>query len=64
MQWLFDRISQEPAVVVGLVQAGIVLGVSFGLDMTETQTAAILAFTAAVLAFVTRSQVSPVQKGQ
>jgi len=63
MVWLFDRISAEPAVVVGLVQAAIVLGVSFGLSLTQEQTAAILAFTAALLGFVTRSQVSPVQKG-
>jgi len=64
MRWLLDRISQEPALVVGAVQASIVLGVSFGLSLSQEQTAAILAFTAAVLAFVTRSQVSPVQKGQ
>lgn len=62
MQALWNRITQEPALVVGLVQAGIVLGVSFGLDLTEVQTASILAFTAAVLALVTRSQVSPTTK--
>lgn len=50
---------REPAVIIGLVQAAIALAVGFGLDLTTEQTAAILAFTAAVLAVVTRSQVSP-----
>lgn len=63
MQGILDRIRQEPALVVGFVQTCIVLGVSFGLSLSQEQTAAILAFTAASLAFVTRSQVSPT-KGQ
>ena len=55
-------IKEEPALVVGLVQAGIILAVSFGLDLNDGQTAAILVFTAAVLSVITRQQVTPVAK--
>lgn len=51
---------REPAMVLALVQALIVLGVSFGLRLSPDQTAAILALAAIVLGLVTRSRVSPV----
>jgi hypothetical protein len=50
---------REPAMVLALVQAVIVLGVAFGLKLSAEQTGAILAVTALVLGLVTRSQVSP-----
>lgn len=50
---------REPAMVVALVQAVIVLAISFGLQMTPEQQGAILAITAVVLGLITRSQVSP-----
>lgn len=50
---------REPAVIVGVVQAIIALAVSFGFDLSTEQVGAILAVTAAVLALVTRSQVTP-----
>lgn len=56
LQTLWGR---EPAMVIALVQAALVLGVSFGLHLTPEQSGAILAVTAAVLGLVTRSQVSP-----
>jgi uncharacterized protein (DUF697 family) len=46
--------------VLAFVQAVIVLGVSFGLQLTPEQTGAILALTAVVLGLWTRSRVSPV----
>ena len=55
---MFNR---EPAVILALVQAGIALVVSFGLDLSIEQTGAIMAFTAGVLGFVTRSRVTPVE---
>lgn len=58
---MIDRIKNEPAVVLGLVQAIIALVVAFGLDLTGEQTASILAVTAAVLAFVVRQRVTPVE---
>lgn len=50
---------REPALIIGLVQAGLALAIGFGLTLTAAQVALILAFTAAVLSVVTRSQVSP-----
>ena len=49
---------REPALILGLVQAAIALAVGLGLDLSAEQTALILAFTAALLAVVTRSQVT------
>ena len=56
---MIDRIRREPVLVTGLIQAALVLAVSFGLDLSTEQTAGILAVTAALLALVTRSQVTP-----
>lgn len=54
---------REPALILGAVQAVLALVVAFGLDLSVEQTGAILAASAAVLAVVTRSQVTPVGKG-
>ena len=54
-----DLWGREPAMVLAFVQALIVLLVSFGLQLTTDQTAAILALTAVVLGLITRSKVSP-----
>lgn len=54
---------REPALWMGLVGAAIALGTAFGLHLSAEQVGAISALAAAILAFVTRSQVSPV-KGQ
>lgn len=56
-------LGREPAMVLALAQAVIVLGVSFGLRLTPEQAGAILALTAVVLGLVTRSRVSPVGGG-
>lgn len=50
---------REPALILGALQAVIALAISFGLDLSPGQVGAILAASAAVLAVVTRSQVSP-----
>lgn len=50
---------REPALVLGLVQAIIVLAVTFGLRLTPEQTGAILGLTAIVLSLITRSKVTP-----
>lgn len=56
---MLDKIRSEPVLVTGLVQAVIGLIVAFGVGLTGEQTAAILAVTAAVLALVARSKVTP-----
>ncbi|MFD7157968.1 hypothetical protein ACFV9C_25425 [Kribbella sp. NPDC059898] len=53
---------REPALVLGVVQAIVALAVSFGFGLSAEQTGAILAVSAAVLALVTRSQVTPTSK--
>ena len=50
---------REPALILGALQAVVALAISFGLDLSPEQVGAILAASAAVLAVVTRSQVSP-----
>jgi len=52
--------TKEPALIVGFIGALIALGVSFGLPVTAEQVGFIMALVTAGLAFVTRSQVSPV----
>ena len=49
----------EPAIILGAVQAIIVLAVSFGLELTTEQTAAIFSIAAIVLSIVTRQLVTP-----
>jgi hypothetical protein len=53
---------REPAMILGVVQAIVALAISFGFGLSAEQTGAILAVTAAVLALVTRSQVTPVAR--
>lgn len=59
MSGIWSLWGREPAMVLAFVQCVIVLGVSFGLQLTPEQTGAILALTAVVLGLITRSQVSP-----
>jgi len=53
---------REPALLLGLLQAAIALAVVFGLELPQGAEAAILAFSAALLAVITRSQVTPTSK--
>ena len=53
---------REPALVLGLIQAAIVLFMAFGLDLSTEQVGAIMAFVNILLAVITRSQVTPVEK--
>lgn len=53
---LWDR---EPALILGVIQAGLALAVGFGLGLSGEQVALILAFSAAVLSLITRSKVTP-----
>lgn len=57
---MLKRIKAEPALFSGLVLVLLNLAAAFGLNLTGEQTAAINAVVAALLAFFTRSQVTPV----
>lgn len=50
---------REPAMIVAFIQAILVLAVTFGLNLSQDQTAAILAVAALALGLITRSQVTP-----
>lgn len=54
--------SKEPALIIGAVGAIVALAVSFGLPVTTEQVGFIMAAVSAVLALVTRSQVTPAAK--
>lgn len=55
-------LNREPAVIIGAIQAALVLAVSFGLDLSKEQMAAILSLSAAILSIVTRQMVVPKAK--
>lgn len=59
---IWERIKGEPALLLGAVQALLILGVSFGLKLSPEQMGAILAASAAILAVITRQMVSPAAK--
>ena len=59
MSTIIDRVRREPALVSGIVSAGIALAVAFGLDWTAEQVGAVMAVVAAILAVLTRAQVTP-----
>lgn len=56
---MLERLKNEPALVVGVLQAVLALAVSFGLDLSADQVGGIMAVSAAVLAVLVRSRVTP-----
>ena len=57
---LWKLVNQEPVAFQALIQASLALAVSFGTALSSGQVGAILGFSAAALAVLTRSRVSPV----
>lgn len=53
---------REPAAVLAVVQAGLALGIGFGVTLTQEQMALILALTAAVIGLITRQHVAPMER--
>ena len=60
---MLEKLSNEPVLVSGAVQAALGLALAFGLKLSIEQTGAIMAATAAVLAIACRGRVTPVTKG-
>ena len=58
------RLRNEPALIVGFVQAVLALAVSFGLNLDGTQVGAIVAFATATTTVFLRQQVSPVGRAE
>lgn len=59
MKALLALIKDEPVLFQAAIQAGLAMGMSFGLSLSVEQMGTVMAFTAAVLAFVTRTHVTP-----
>lgn len=59
MERVVNVVTREPVLTVGFVQTVLALVLAFGVTLTTTQTAAILAVSAAGLALVTRQRVTP-----
>lgn len=53
---MWDR---EPALIIGAIESLLALALVFGVELTGEQVGGILAAVTAILAFVTRSQVTP-----
>ncbi len=53
-------IREEPVMCQALVQAALALLVAFGTHLSTSQVGALVAFSAAFLSVLTRSQVTPV----
>lgn len=62
MTKIWDRIQNEPVLVLNLVNAIIALVVVFGVLLTMPQQVAIIGISTAVLNIIARSKVSPVRK--
>lgn len=58
MNRLSEMIKAEPVLFQGVIQAGLIMLLSFGFNMSADQMAGILLFTASVLTFWTRKQVT------
>jgi hypothetical protein len=62
MKKLWDKIANEPVLLLNVVNAALALAISFGLDLTPEQKAGIIGLTTVVLNLFARSQVVPVRK--
>lgn len=57
---IWGRITEEPVMTQGLVQAGILAAVGFGLGLTTEQVVLVGSLSAAFLSWLARKQVTPV----
>ena len=62
MKALWEKMMNEPVLMLNLINVVLAAAVAFGLDLTMEQKAAIIAVTTAVLNIVARSQVTPTRK--
>lgn len=59
---LWDKVANEPVLIYNLVNVCLVAGVTFGMDLSGEQVAALMAVTTAVLNVVARQMVTPTRK--
>ena len=60
MKWVIKRIKNEPVMFQAVIQAGLMMSISFGTALSTEQVSGILAFSGAVLALLTRTRTNPV----
>lgn len=58
----FDRLTTEPTLVVEFARAVLLVGVVFGLPLTDAQTAGLLLLVSTGLALLNRAAVTPITK--
>ena len=59
LAWVQGMLQSEPVLTLAVVQAGIAMLVGFGLDWTAEQVALTVAFSAALLGWLARREVTP-----
>jgi hypothetical protein len=59
---MVEFIKREPVVVLGLIEAAIVVAVAFGVPISTEQKVAIIGLGATVMTIVTRQLVTPTAK--
>jgi hypothetical protein len=59
---MWNLIKDEPVLFQGVIQAALALAAAFGSGISTAQVGSILALSAAVLSWVTRSRVTPIGK--
>lgn len=62
MKALWEKMMNEPVLILNLINVVIAGAVAFGLDLSMEQKAAIIAISTAVLNLLARSQVTPMRK--
>ncbi len=60
---MLERLKREPVIAVDMIKNAMLMAVAFGLDLTDAQQTAVLAFvaTSTAMAFGTRKLVTPMQ---
>ena len=59
MMTVLKWIKWEPVAIQGLIQAGLAMAIAFGTPLSTEQAGTIMAFTAAILAVLTRRKTNP-----
>ena len=58
-RWVQMMLREEPVLTLAVVQSGVAMLVGFGLAWTGEQVGLVVGFSAAVLGWIARSQVTP-----
>ena len=62
-RWVQAMLQEEPVLTLAVVQSGVAMLVGFGLAWSGEQVGLVVGFSAAVLGWIARSQVTPEQPG-